>query len=104
LIQRNQIEALIKDGIKQEMIVTNIGVDSFTLNREFFRKIDKRRRTACDNVATNAQRKKDHRHFNKHKIVKFSANTKQQANRCISEEKWSPKIIIVEGKKPVNVE
>ncbi len=50
-------------------------------------------------VASNAQRKTDHRHLIKHKVVRFSSNMKQQAVRWLSEEKWSPEIISVEGNK-----
>ena len=102
LVQRYQIEALVKAGMKQKMIAANIGVDPSTVSRELSRNIAQRGRTAGEYVASNAQRKTDHRHHIKHKVVKFSANMKDQAVRWLSEEKWSPEIISVEGNKPVN--
>jgi IS30 family transposase len=99
LIQRYQIEALIKAGMKQNMIAANIGVDSSTISRELSRNIAKRGRTAGDYVASNAQRKMDQRHLIKHKVVKFSTKMKEQAVRWLSDEKRSPEIISVEGNK-----
>ncbi len=76
LLQRYQIEALIKAGMKQKMIAANIDVDPNTVSRELFRNIAKRGRTAGEYVASNAQRKTDHRHLIKYKVVKFSTNIK----------------------------
>ena len=108
LIQRYQIEALIKAGMKQKMIAANIGVDPSTISRELSRNIAKRGRTAGEYVASNAQRKTDQRHLIKHKVVKFSTKMKEQAVRWLSDEKWSPEIISVEGKKtgkcPMSIE
>ena len=108
LIQRYQIEALIKAGMKQKMIAANIGVDPSTISRELSRNIAKRGRTAGEYVASNAQRKTDQRHLIKHKVVKFSTKMKEQAVRWLSDEKWSPEIISVEGNKtgkcPMSIE
>jgi IS30 family transposase len=57
LIQRYQIEALVKAGMKQKMIAANIGVDPSTVSRELARNIAQRGRTAGEYVASNAQRK-----------------------------------------------
>ena len=96
LIQRYQIEALIKAGMKQKMIAANIGVDASTVSRELARNIAQRGRTAGEYVASNAQRNTAHTHHTKHKVVKFS------------EEKWSPEINSVEanktGKCPMSIE
>ena len=46
LIQRYQIEALVKAGMKQKMIAANIGVDPSTVSRELARNIAQRGRTA----------------------------------------------------------
>ena len=108
LVQRYQIEALIKAGMKQKMIAANIGVDPSTVSRELSRNIAQRGRTAGEYVASNAQRKTDHRHHIKHKVVKFSPKMKGQAVRWLSEEKWSPEIISVVGNKtgkcPMSIE
>lgn len=108
LVQRYQIEALVKAGMRQKMIAANIGVDASTVSRELSRNIAKRGRTAGEYVASNAQRKTEHRHHTKHKIVKFSTKMKDQAVRWLSEEKWSPEIISVEGNKtgkcPMSIE
>ena len=108
LIQRYQIEALVKAGMKQKMIAANIGVDPSTVSRELARNIAQRGRTAGEYVASNAQRKTDQRHHIKHKVVKFSTKMKDQAVRWLSEEKWSPEIISFEGNKtgkcPMSIE
>jgi IS30 family transposase len=59
LIQRYQIEALIKAGMKQKMLGANIGVDPSTVSRKLSRNIAKQGRTAGENVASNAKRKTD---------------------------------------------
>jgi IS30 family transposase len=76
LVKRYQIEALVKAGMKQKMIAANIAVDPSTVSRELSRNIAQRGRTAGEYVAFNAQRKTDHRHQIKHKVVKFSTNMK----------------------------
>ena len=108
LIQRYQIEILVKVGMKQKMIAANIGVDPSTVSRELTRNIAQRGRTAGEYVASNAHRKTDQRHHSRFKKVKFSTTMKDQAFRWLSEEKWSPEIISVEGNKtgkcPMSIE
>ena len=108
LVQRYQIEALLKAGMKQKMIAANIGVNPSTVSRELFRNIAQRGRTAGEYVAFNAQRKTDQRHHSKFKKVKFSTKMKDQAVRWLCEEKWSPEIISVVGNKtgkcPMSIE
>lgn len=72
LVQRYQIEAFVKAGMKQKMIAREIGVDPSTVNRELSRNIAKRGRTAGSYVAASAQRKTDQRHIGKHKMIKFT--------------------------------
>jgi IS30 family transposase len=79
LVQRYQIEAFLKAGMKQKMIAHEIGVNPSTISRELSRNIAQRRRTAGSYLATNAQRKTDNRHYNKPKVIKFSADMKKQA-------------------------
>ena len=94
--------------MKQKMIAANIGVDPSTVSRELARKVAQRGRTAGRYVASNAQRKTDHRHHTKRKIVKFSNKNKDQSVRWLSEEKWRPEIISVKGFKtgkcPMSIE
>jgi IS30 family transposase len=108
LIQRYQIEALIKAGMKQKMIAANIGVDASTVSRELARNFAQRGKKGGEYVASNAQGKTEHRHHTKHKVVKFSTKMKDQAVRWLSEEKWSPEINSVEanktGKCPMSIE
>jgi IS30 family transposase len=72
LVQRYQIEAFLKAGMKQKMIAKEIGVDPSTISQELGRNIAQRGRTAGNYVAANAQRKTDQRHSCKHKLTKFS--------------------------------
>jgi IS30 family transposase len=74
LIQRYQIEAFFKAGIKQKVIALEIGVHPSTISRELSRNIAQRGKTACKYLAANAQRKTDNRHFTKPKVIKFSDN------------------------------
>jgi IS30 family transposase len=94
--------------MKQKMIAANIGVDPSTISRELSRNIAKRGRTAGEYVASNVQRETDQRHLIIHKVVKFSTKMKEQAVRWLSDEKWSPEIISVEGNKtdkcPMSIE
>jgi IS30 family transposase len=78
LVQRYQIEALIKAGIKQKIIAEQLGVHPSTISRELNRNKAKRGRTAGIYTASNAQRKTDLRHKNKPKLIKFSDSMKKQ--------------------------
>jgi IS30 family transposase len=104
LIQRYQIEAIIKAGMKQKMIAANIGVDPSTVSRELSRNIVKRGRTAGDYIASNAQRKTDHRHLTKHKVVKFSTNMKQQLSDGFLMKNGVLRSSVLRATKPVNVQ
>lgn len=94
--------------MKQKMIADNIGVNPSTVSRELSRNTAQRGRTAGEYIASNAQRKTDYRHHIKYKVVKFSNKMKEQAVNWLSEEKWSPEIISIEGKKtgkcPMSIE
>jgi IS30 family transposase len=108
LIQRYQIDAFIKAGMKQKFIAEQIGVHPATISRELRRNIAQRGRTAGQYVANNAQRKTDFRHRNKPKLVKFSDKMKEQAVKWLSEDKWSPELISIignrTGKCPISAE
>ena len=99
MVQRYQIEALIKAGIKQNKIAEQLGVDASTISREINRNKAKRGRTAGVYVASNAQRKTDLRHKNKPKLTKFTDAMKKQISVWLTKNKWSPEIISIVGKK-----
>ena len=54
LVQRYQIEALLKVGLKQKLIANQIGVHPSTVGRELKRNTALRGRTAGEYVASNA--------------------------------------------------
>lgn len=108
LVQRYQIQAFVKAGMSQKWIAEEIGVHPATISRELSRNTAKRGKTAGTYVAANAQRRTDQRHQNKPKLVKFTTAMKDQAARWLANEKWSPELISIEGKKtgkcPVSAE
>ena len=108
LVQRYQIQAFLKAGMRQKNIAQEIGVHPSTISRELGRNTAKRGKTAGEYVADNAQRRTEQRHHSKPKVVKFSTQMKEQAVRWLSVEKWSPEIISVEchktGKFPMSIE
>jgi len=108
LVQRYQIQAFLKAGMKQKWIAQEIGVHPSTISRELNRNIAQRGRTAGEYLATNAHRKTEQRHKLKRKLVKFTNSMKDQAVKWLMHEKWSPEIISVEGhrtgKCPVSIE
>jgi IS30 family transposase len=108
LIQRYQIEAYFKAGMKQKMIAESIGVHPSTISRELSRNIAKRGYTSGSYIASNAQRKTELRHHYKPKMVKFSIQMKEQIAKWLSVEKWSPEIISVQGQRtgkcPMSIE
>ena len=108
LVQRYQIQAFLKAGMRQKNIAQEIGVHPSTISRELGRNTAKRGKTAGEYVADNAQRRTEQRHHSKSKVVKFSTQMKEQAVSWLSVEKWSPEIISVEGHKtgkcPMSIE
>src|SRR5690606_5268130 len=108
LVQRYQIEALVKAGIKQCVIARQLGVDPSTVSRELRRNIARGGRTRGTYVAGNAQRKTDLRHRQKPKRHVFTDQMKRQAHSWLRFEKWSPELISVMGKQtgkcPVSAE
>jgi len=108
LVQRYQIQAFVKAGMKQKMIAQEIGVHPSTISRELNRNIAKRGRTSGEYIASNAQRRTDQRHQFKPKLIKFTWIMKEQASQWLSNEKCSPEIISFvgrqTGKSPVSAE
>lgn len=99
LVQRYQIEALLKVGLKQKLIANLIGVHGSTVSRELKRNTALRGRTAGEYVASNAQRKTNLRHQQKPKQVLFTVDMKQHAVKKLEVDKWSPELISVKGKE-----
>lgn len=93
LEQRYQIEALKKAGLKQKEIALQIGVSASTICRELHRNTAKRGPTANEYVATNAQRKCNLRHTQKHKRIRFTAEIKMIVFQKLTVERWSPELI-----------
>lgn len=108
LVQRYQIEAFIKAGMKQKNIAEYLGVSPSTISRELKRNTAQRGRTAKTYLATNAQRRTDLRHQLKPKFVKFNESMKDQAVKWLTVEKWSPELISFKGNQtgacPVSIE
>ena len=99
LVQRYQIEALLKAGLTQKAIAGQIDVSPSTISRELKRNIPKRGRGANEYKADNAQRKTICRHKNKPKQILFTDSMKEIAFYQLREDKWSPEIISKIGKK-----
>lgn len=99
LVQRYQIEALLKVGLKQKLIAKQIGVHPSTVGRELKRNTALRGRTSGEYVASNAQRKTDIRHQQKPKQVLFTVDMKRHAVKQLMVDKWSPELISVKGKE-----
>lgn len=93
LVQRYQIEALLKAGLNQKSIAEHLGVHASTVCREMKRNIACRGRTAKEYYASNAQRKTDLRHKSKPKHLVFDQNLKDNILKLLKEERWSPELI-----------
>jgi len=78
LIQRYQIEAFLKAGMKQKMIAEHLGVHPSTVSRELKRNTAKRGRTSGEYLAANAHRRTKIRHQDKPKLVKFTDKMKNK--------------------------
>lgn len=97
--QRYQIEALLNKGHTQKCIAQYLSVSESTISRELKRNISKRGRGCKIYKASNAQEKTTKRHKEKAKHIRFTDTMKQYISTNMREEKWSPEIISVEGKK-----
>jgi len=86
LVQRYQIQAFLKAGIKQKKIALEIGVHPSTISRESDRNIAKSGQTSSKNVAKNAQRNTNFRPQCKPKVVKFSFPMKEQAVKWLEHD------------------
>lgn len=98
LVQRYQIEALIKAGLNQKEIACQLGFHPCTISRELKRNIAKRGRTAGSYKASNAQRKTETRHQDKPKKIVFSESMKEVIVQQLKEDRWSPELISATGR------
>jgi IS30 family transposase len=93
LVQRYQIEALIKAGITQKKIAGQLGCHPSTISRELRRNTAQRGRTSGNYIATNAQRRTKNRHVIKNKRIIFSEKIQEKVKCCLVKERWSPELI-----------
>lgn len=99
LEQRYQIEALLKAGRSQKSIAEQIGVHPSTVCRELKRNTPQAGVGATHYWATNAQRRTSLRHQEKPKIIKLSDEVKEVCRKWLENEKYSPEIMSVEGRR-----
>jgi len=99
LVQRYQIEAFWKAGMKQKFIAEQIGVHPSTVSRELDRNIGKRGRKSGMYEASQAQYRAEKQHREKPKLVKFDHGMKLYISEKLSNEKWSPEYISTKGKE-----
>ena len=97
--QRYQIEALLRNGAKQKEIAQIVGKSPSTISRELKRNIPKRGRGAMIYTARIAQRKTLHRHKVKLKHIRYSHEQKELTRQWLTDLKYSPELIHVEGKQ-----
>ena len=97
LVQRYQIEAFFKAGMKQKFIAEKIGVHPSTISRELRRNTAARGRKAGIYEAERAQQKTVRRHQDKPKLLKFDDRMKEYAVEMLQEKKWSPELISQKG-------
>ena len=97
--QRYQIEALLKTGQNQKQIARIIGVHPSTVSRELRRNTPRAGLGALRYWADNAQRRTALRHRDKPKHTRFTGQMKQRCRQWLEDEKYSPELISVYGKK-----
>jgi IS30 family transposase len=99
LVQRYQIEALWKAGMKQKFIAEQIGVHPSTISRELNRNTPTRGIKAGLYGADQAQEKSQNRHHKKPKALKYNDAMKHEAARLLTYDRWSPELISATGKE-----
>lgn len=99
LEQRYQIEVLLKSGHNQKFISEALGVSRSTISRELKRNTPQGG-VGCGNYwAENAERRTRLRHRLKPKIITFTSEQKQLCRKWLAEEKFSPVLISVHGRR-----
>jgi len=99
LKQRYEIELLLSEGYKQYQIADRIGVNKSTISREFKRNVNKRGKDANIYDAEKADSKAQIRERKKPKSVRFTPAMKIYMRKCLRQERWSPEIISIKGKR-----
>jgi len=102
LVERCQIEVLVKAVITQKMIAANIGVGHYTVRRELSKNIAQRGRTAVEYLASNYHRKTEQRHHTKHIIVKFSTMSKTKLSVGFLKKSGAIRSSVLRDTKPVS--
>ena len=93
LVQRYQIEALLKVGSKQNQIAAYLKVHPSTISRELKRNTAARCQTAKVYTARIAARRTENRHKEKRKFTVFDDSMKQHVQKRMKEDGWSPEFI-----------
>ena len=93
LEQRYQIEALLKAGMNQKSIASQLNVHPSTICREINRNVSKRGRAAGVYIARIAIGKTNNRHIQKPKRIIFTEEMKSLIVRYLEQDKWSPEYI-----------
>lgn len=99
LEQRYQIEALFKAGHSQKSLADFLGVHPSTICRELKRNTPKAGVGGNQYLASNAQRRTKVRHQEKPKAIKLTEEVKDICRHWLENEKYSPEIISVEGRR-----
>jgi transposase, IS30 family len=97
--QRYQIQSLIKVGLSQTLIAEQIGCHKSTISRELARNVPQRGQGAKVYNADKAQSKTILRHKIKNKYTVFSTSMKMDIKKKMSEEKYSPELMVAYWKK-----
>ena len=93
--QRYQIEALVKAGHNQKMISGLVGVSASTISRELRRN----KKRSGKYLGCEAQLRTEERHRKKPKRVKLNDRMRAYIVEKLINEKFSPELISVTGKK-----
>lgn len=99
LKQRYQIEALLKAGNTQKQIAHIVGKSESALSRELNRNTPQGGVGSFTYWAENADRRTRWRHRDKPKAMRFTRQMKQMCRDWLRNEKYSPELMSIEGKK-----
>lgn len=97
--QRYIIDRLLKQGSTQQQIAMALGCHKSTVSREIARNTPNRGRNAKKYDPVKAQVKTEKRHRQKNKRKSFSPEMKESVARQLCNEKLSPELISVLGKR-----
>lgn len=97
--QRYQIEALLGAGKTQKDIANSLNVHASTISRELRRNSLRPVGKPCYYKADKADHRCQTRHKEKPKQILFTSEMKQWASKCMREDRWSPELICVMGRR-----